>query len=337
MISELILARIDKILSSRRIPGLRYIDDYELTFKSEKHALEARSILQEALLEYELDLSTPKTVVQSLPQALEDTWVGALNQFQISPYGGYFEKEIIRFFDRAFELAQQNPREGVLKYAAGRVTKMTLSEVQITLVEDLLMQCAQVEAGALSFVLASMLKHPARDRIALKRRRALLLQIIENHAPQRHSSEVAWALWACIAMKLSIPQSSVRAALGMEDSICALLLLHAKHCKLINEPKALRSLRDEMNSGALYGPRWLLAYEASVKGWFRFRGPMDYVAQDRNFRLLKNAGVSFYDVSKTTLPAHNAPAARIQVIDTYLSRITTGYGSNAEDEEIEEY
>ena len=331
VISELILARIDKVLSRRRINGLRYMDDYELIFKSEKHALEARSVLQEALLEYELDLSTPKTVIQSLPQSLEDSWVVALNQFQVSPFSSYFETEIIRFFDRAFELAQLNPREGVLKYAAGRVTKMKLTDKQVALAEDLLMQCAHVEAGTLSFVLASMLKYPPKNQVALKRRRTMLLQVIEKHAPQRHSSEVAWALWACIAMKLSIPRAAVKAALGMEDSVCSLLLLHAKEIKLIDEPKDLRRLRDEMNAAALYGPRWLLAYEANVKGWFRFRGVNDYVAQDRNFRFLKSANVSFYDKSKTTLPTYDATGARVKFVDTYLSRIATGYGFKVEE------
>lgn len=336
VISEVILARIDKILSRRRVLGLRYIDDYELTFKSEKHALEARSILQESLLEYELDLSPPKTVVQSLPQALQDSWVAALNQFQVSTDSPYFETQIIRFFDRAFELAQQNPREGVLKYAAGRVTTMTLSEEQIALVEDLLIQCAQVEAGSLSFVLASMLKYPAKHAAGLKRRRTMLLQVVEKHAPQRHSSEVAWAIWACIAMKLSIPRSAVKAALEMEDSICSLLLLHAKDGKLIDEPKGLNPLRHEMNADALYGPRWLLAYEANVKGWFRFRGAKDYVAQDRNFRFLKTANVSFYDVSKTTLPTYNASGVRVRVVDAYLSRIATGYGFKVEEKPDDE-
>jgi hypothetical protein len=342
VISELVLARIDGILGRRRIQGLRYIDDYELTFKSEEQALEARSILQEALLEFELDLSTSKTLIQPLPQPLEDGWVAALNQFQVSPFSGYFETEIIRFFDRAFELAQKNPREGVLKYAAGRVTKMTLSERQVSLVEDLLMQCAQVEAGALSFVLASMLKFQTEDKTSLRRRRTMLLQVIEKHAPQRHSSEVAWAIWASIAMKLSLPRSAVRAALSMEDSICSLLLLHAKESKLVDEPNDLKPLRKEMHADALYGPRWLLAYEANVKGWFRFRGAKDYVAQDRNFRFLKNAGVSFYDEANTLLPTTDAAGARVKVVDTYLSRIATGYGfkvedkPNDEDDEIEE-
>jgi hypothetical protein len=154
----------------------------------------------------------------------------------------------------------------------------------------------------------------------------MLLQIIEKHSPQRHSSEVAWAIWASIAMRLSLPRGAVRAALGMEDSICALLLLHAKQNKLIEEPKDLNRLRNEMHPEALYGPRWLLAYEANVKGWFRFQGAKDYVARDRNFRFLKVAGVSFYDVSKTILPT---TSARVKVVDAYLSRIAKGYGSKS--------
>lgn len=327
VISELILAHIDRILSRRRIHGLRYIDDYELTFRTEKQALEARSLLQEALLEFELDLNTAKTRVQPLPQPLEDGWVAALNLFEVSPFSNYFETEIIRFFDKAFELATQNPHEGILKYAAGRVTNMALSEKNIALVEDLLMQCAQVEAGALAFVLASMLKNSANNSAILKRRRAMLVQLIEKHARQRHSSEVAWAIWACIAMKLPLPRSSVRAALNMEDSICSILLLHARDDKLLEETDDLKELRPELNADALYGPRWMLAYEANVKKWFRFRGAKDYIVHDRNFRLLKNAGVSFYDKTKTLLPASGPFEARVKVVNAYLSRVSHGYGA----------
>src|ERR1017187_20071 len=336
VISELLLARIDKFISSRRIRGLRYMDDYELVFKSEEQALEVRSQLQEALLEFELDLSTAKTTILPLPQILEDGWVSALNLFEMYEGSQYFETQIIRFFDKAFELARLYPREGVLKYAAGRVTKLRLLEKHAELVEHLLMQCAQVETGALSFVLASMLKNPAKNKETQKRRRLMLLQIVETHAPQRHSSEVAWAIWACIAMKLSLPRSVVRAALKMEDSVCALLMLHARESNLVDEPKELQVLSKELKAEALYGPRWLLAYEANIKRWFRFRGAKDYVAQDRNFRFLKKAGVSFYDKSKTILPTIQPSTQRTKVVDDYLSKIAFGYGRKVIDENDEE-
>ena len=259
----------------------------------------------------------------------------------IRPFRGspYFNTQIIRFFDRAFELARSFPHEGVLKYAAGRIAKLNLHNEQVDLVESLLMQCAQVEAGALSFVLASMLKNPPKDSEKKKQRHAMLLRIIDTHAAQRHSSEVAWATWACIAMNLRLPRSAIHAVLQMEDSVCAILALHARRQKLVEKPRDLDALREVMDADALYGPRWLLAYEANIKGWFRFRGAADYVALDRNFRYLKKARVSFYDTSKTVLPEyHSEPERRLSVVDDYLSRIATGYGdeSQSEEEELEE-
>jgi hypothetical protein len=118
----------------------------------------------------------------------------------------------------------------------------------------------------------------------------------------------------------------VRAALRIEDSICALLMLHARELNLLDVPNDLRVLRTEVKADALYGSRWLLAYEANIKAWFRFTGAKDYVAQDRNFRFLKQAGVSFYDESKTILPT-DEPEARDKVVDDYLSRISFSYGT----------
>jgi hypothetical protein len=335
VIAELILTRVDRQLARRRIKGLRYMDDYELVFDSEKQALEARTQLQQALLEYELNLSGDKTAVYPLPQKLEERWVSELNLFPLSERDQYFHTQLIRFFDRAFELAREFPQEGVLKYAAGRIAKLHISGSSIDLVEDLLMQSALVEAGALSLVLLSMLKHQPRNAERRKRRHRMLLQIISSHAPQRHSSEVAWAVWACIAMKLQLSRAATKSVLEMDDSVCALLALHARRVGLIENPSDLTPLRKNMTADDLYGPRWLLAYEANVKGWFQFRGANDYVAKDRNFRHLKSAGVRFYDTSKTLLPEEALPTQRrTRIIEDYLSRITSSYEEQSDDEDV---
>src|SRR5579872_6412217 len=88
-------------------------------------------------------VSTSKTFILPLPQQLEDGWVSTLNHFEVNPVSPYFDIQIIRFFDTAFDLARSHPREGVLKYAAGRVTKMLIPKGNVALVEYLLMQCAQ--------------------------------------------------------------------------------------------------------------------------------------------------------------------------------------------------
>jgi hypothetical protein len=313
---------------------MRYMDDYELVFDSEEQALDARTQLQQALLDYELNLSATKTNVCALPQQLEERWVSELNLFPLAERDRYFQTQLIRFFDRAFELAREFPQEGVLKYAAGRIAKLQITGDQAEVVEDLLMQSALVEAGALSFVLLSMLKHPPRTAERRNRRHRMLQRIINSHAGQRHSSEVAWAVWACIVMKLQLSRSATKAIVSMEDSVCALLALHARRLGLLQNRTDLRPLRDFMSADALYGPRWLLAYEANVKGWFQFRGRKDYVTSDHNFRHLKAAGVTFYDVAKTAVPKAPSPAERLaKVIADYMSRLTSTYDEESDEDE----
>src|SRR6266404_2258130 len=74
LMAELLLSRIDAELEKRNISGLRYVDDYELGFDTEAEALEGLSILQEALLRFELHLNPSKTRILPLPQRIEETW-----------------------------------------------------------------------------------------------------------------------------------------------------------------------------------------------------------------------------------------------------------------------
>jgi hypothetical protein len=48
----------------------------------------------------------------------------------------------------------------------------------------------------------------------------------------------------------------------------------------------------------LYGEQWILAYEASIKGWLSPALGGDNVASDPRFSILKDNGVAFYDEQK---------------------------------------
>ena len=331
VIAEIILSQIDQKLSRRKLHGLRYIDDYELAFDSETYALAALAKLEESLLEFELHLNPVKTKVFCLPQPLEDSWVAELKNMEVVPLSRQVKGQLIRFFDRAFELSRSFPTENVLKYAAGRIGKMRLWRHQQDLVEDLLIQCARVEAGALPAVLASILRRNNRSVKRTKLLKDMLYSIITEHAPQRHSSEVAWSLWACIALKLQLPSKVVRHVLRMEDSVCALLLLHARSLSLLHKPNDLNELKSVSTSQELYGNRWLLAYEGNLKQWLPCLQSGDHVAADNNFALLKKAQVSFFDEKKTQLPDVDESE---ESDDFYFDRYVTDYYST-EDDEIE--
>ena len=54
-----------------------------------------------------------------------------------------------------------------------------------------------------------------------------------------------------------------------------------------------------MTQEGLWGPQWLLSYEANRQGWLPSSGTDDHVLRDPFFGPLKRNGVTFFD---TTAP-----------------------------------
>jgi hypothetical protein len=317
LIAETLLCKVDAELAKQNISGLRYVDDYELVFDSQAAALEGLSLFQEALLEFELHLNPAKTKVLPLPQRIEETWVDALKGFDLNPSSPSFKSQLIHFFDSAFELSHAFPDTGVLKYAAGRIANIRTWKSHFEIAEDLLVQAARVEAGALPVVLNTILRQPAADEARKNRRYNLFLKTIVEHAPQRHSSEVAWSVWGCIAQGFKLSAESLKCVVKMEDSICALAALHARAIGLVESPAELDQLASALTPAELYDSRWMLAYEAAVRGWLAPADWNDFVGDDVNFAKLKAAGVRFYDDSKTALPPLPPPKGKPSVGDTH--------------------
>ncbi len=125
-----------------------------------------------------------------------------------------------------------------------------------------------------------------------------LISIIKDHAPQRHSSEVAWALWILLSLRVTIDADIVPLVLAMEDSVCALLLIEAAKRDLLGKPNSLSTLRRFLSADDLYGSRWMLAYEAIRSGWLLRRGQANYVAQDVHYNFLAQNDVYFFEDSR---------------------------------------
>ena len=125
-------------------------------------------------------------------------------------------------------------------------------------------------------------------------------ELVVNHAPLRHSSEVANALWACLALKLSLRDAAVDAVSKCEDSCTALLALDCQNKGLLAKALDTSLWESQMSAVGLYDEHWLLAYEANIKGWLPNVGGVDHVGADANFSYLKANGVFFYDEGLAT-------------------------------------
>ncbi len=298
IIAEMILSAVDEEFAKRlekeqlTLNGCRAYDDYEFGFTTRADAETAAAILERVLSEYELQLSPSKTNIVELPIPLESEWVSELRSFNFSRRASAWDMR--RFFDRAFELSTLNRGSEVLKYAIQRLRSIEIDEDDWTLFEDLLLQCAIVEPSALPVVVDHL--HFYRDKdypLNTPKIGEVLNILLDAHAPLGHGSEVTWALWGCLLFHLAIESSAATAVTNMDDSFAALLLLQSQDLGLIKDKVNDRNWRASMSVAGLREGQWLLAYEANIQGWIETEG--DHVADDGQFALLKDHGVSFYD------------------------------------------
>jgi hypothetical protein len=143
-----------------------------------------------------------------------------------------------------------------------------------------------------------------RDRIA-----EALSNHLEEHTHLGHTAEIAWVLWGATELKLPLSPQAAAAVSTVEDAIVGLLALRAKLEGVL--PRGLRTSvwRPHMRAEALYGPLWLLAYEANVKGWLPNADGTDFVATDPFFGPLKQQAVSFLDLT----PVATVPRLRLGI------------------------
>ncbi|MBJ8815885.1 RNA-directed DNA polymerase [Citrobacter freundii] len=297
VIAELLMHDVDKNLS-KELPGVkghRFIDDYELSFTSRDEAERAYHILNTNLSEFELALNTKKTQILPLPVRLEEHWVSELRRFQIRENEHSQSVDLEAYFSLSFELYNQYPNESVLQWAISCLRSVNVARNNWSLFQHLLMLCVAPEPACLPFVLEQILLRKRMLPDVLEGELTLLLNnLIVAHAELRHSSEVANALWGCLALRLKINVDAVNKISICRDSCIALLALDCEHQGLTEKALDKSIWEDYLNTDALYGDQWLLAYESNFKGWLKSRKDPMYVEKDPNFSFLKTNKVYFY-------------------------------------------
>ncbi|MEH2360184.1 RNA-directed DNA polymerase [Nostoc sp.] len=307
VIAELILCTTDIELEKRLkntcsypFKGFRYSDDYEFVFQNISDAESALSQIQQVLSEFELTINSEKTKIIELPCSLDSIWVLELSDYKFSENGLAQMQDIIRYFDKAFQLRNEFPGEPVLKYAVARISNINNLDINNwSLLESLLLQSITIEPSTLRDSLSIIQdKKVNKYNINLSLLEEVINFQIYRNAILGHSSEVAWAIWSAMVFDLSINKLATESISKMEDSIVAILALNARKQGQIKESLDTSTWEQFLNEDELYGEQWLLCYEANLQGHL-FKG-VDYVSKDPWFSLLKDNGVTFYG-SKTPL------------------------------------
>jgi hypothetical protein len=310
ILAELIMQRCDDALIAGipKLKGYRFIDDYELSFHTRSEAEGAYHILETSLSEYELALNPKKTQILDLPLPLEAPWATELKLIKLRNLPPAAQAEdLFNYFSRAYALHLEYPEDSVLSFAVARFRQIPVDPSNWQTFQRLLLLCVTPAPATLPYVLEQIIiRKNAGAGPVLMELEEIANQLVETYSTLKHSSEVANAIWACLALGLRLHDRAVKLVSNCDDSVIALLGLDCERNGLVSKPLDKTLWNSHMTADALYDEYWLLAYEANVKGWLPSVTGVDYVAADPNFGFLKANGVSFYDPSQAA-PAQQAP------------------------------
>lgn len=309
VLAELLMHRCDAEIIAQipNIKGHRFIDDYELSFHTRTEAEQTFHVLERILRSYELALNPKKTHIIELPIPFETLWTIELRNQPIRTSRKGQASDIESLINKAFYLHKSYPGEPVLSYAIAKLRNIQLHQGNWELLQRVLLLCITPEPATFPYAIDLIIKSVnAGHAPSIPELHDAINSIIVTHAPQAHSSEVSHALWACIALTLTLAPEAVSALSKAEDSVVALMALDCESRGLLPTHLDKSAWKPHMTHEGLYEEHWLLSYEANIKGWLPTLGGGDHVATDPNFGFLKRKKVYFYDT--TSLAASPIPA-----------------------------
>lgn len=299
VIAELLLAPVDEALTNKYpyLVGFRHMDDYEIACRSRSQAEGVLASLQTFASEYELQLNSFKTDIVDLPTPMMDEWTGTLSAFEFRSTAGEQRRDLLNYFDATFRLSRRFPGRAVTAYALRRLAAqedLLLDNWDIQ--QALTIQAAVGEPGALAHALEVLLAGRERDaELSGELITKALNELVLEHAPLGHHSEVAWSIWAAMAMGYQLAAEATSVISTMDNSIVALLALDARNQNALDPTLDTSRWQAHMTADELHGPHWLLSYEGRIKGWLPSAGGGDHVGADDAFEFLRNNDVFFYD------------------------------------------
>jgi hypothetical protein len=311
LVAETVLTAVDASLRTKlpSLRGFRYLDDYEAAFATRAEAEEAQGHLESALGDFELVVNPFKTYVLELPQPFNATWKRELASLPIrTSTSRQTLNDAIALFSLAAEVSSRHA--GALTYALRKSNAIPINSRNWPTFEGLVWSAVSVEPTTMAIALDLLHVKAATAGARVRKDAAaeVIEALIKRHAPLRNASEVAWALWAAIDLDVSLSAEAAADVSAMEDDIVALLALDA-NARGRFPGGALDTDGWEALVGysrALKSDHWLLAYEATQKGWLTSAAPR--VAADPFFSLLLRHGVYFYELAPTRDP-FTGPAA----------------------------
>ncbi|MGF6774873.1 RNA-directed DNA polymerase [Paraburkholderia sp. GAS334] len=306
IIAELVGVAVDLELRKRLgfwPKGYRHVDDFCLCFDTENDAAQAYSKLSESLATFELKVNIQKTKIVRVSEFQYDSWVHEFDSFAFSTGKVAQRRDLHRFFDVAFALAQRFDDENVMQYALRRVETEIVKSKNWDVFAAYLMRCMDAYPNTIPtcvMIIDTYNRYWPATSFDPEAWHAFVSNQVALHAPIERHSEVAWLLWLSLRLNLKLRTVAVRMLEQMQSSVCLLLALALEAKGLLQSKLARNRMPRHTMTEDLYGENWLLAYEGAAQGWLK--SAVNLVKTDRYFGKLMEQGITFLDLSREPEP-----------------------------------
>lgn len=302
ILSELIASEVE-VMVADAMPDfeqrtVRYVDDMLIGLRETETPSAVLSALSTALYEFELELNAEKTEAKGLGQSHSPEWIHYVRTFELSAKSSRQRDDLDSFFEQAFFLADANPRENVLLFAAKRAASFEISADNIQHFVRWLLYSARRSPSCLSFVAEHLASLNATDILSGDEIAAYILQQIPLKAEAAHTDEVAWLLFWAREVKLNLPAEALEVVTSLRSSAVAMLTLDLQQRALITGKLNVATWKAATTSEGLRSELWLVAYEATKKGWWPKKVATGFITGHQFFGDIWAKDIEFYDPDK---------------------------------------
>jgi hypothetical protein len=307
IVSELIATDLE-VTARRAIPDLeqravRYVDDLIVGLEDSETSDAILAKLSAALYEYELDLNADKTAVHGIGFGHSPEWVHFIRSFDVSIHVGRQREDLDSFFEQALHLADANPRENVLLFAAKRAATFKIQTENWNHLVRWFLYISRRSSTCLSFVVQHLsVSHVTGTFLPLDEVRTYIHRQLPSRAEAAHTAEVAWLIFWARELGVTLEPSVLQRAVALRSSACALLVLDMITRGLIAGKLDTSFWEGFSNANGLKSEMWLVSYEATRKAWWPKSKGSAYITSHPYFAELWSRDVQFYESARKSRP-----------------------------------
>lgn len=304
IISEIVGTSVDIFLREKlgKWPsGLRYVDDFYLFFEDYSEAVLALNKLNNSLSEFELKMNGSKTKIIPCEKLMEDAWTHSFSDYELSPDRIKQRRQITRYFDMAFSMAEREPEQNVMQFAIRKMQSEIIKKDNWPVFEAFLLRSALAYPNTIqdvALIADTYLRYGYPLQISPRGWRGVINNIICEHASAKHESEVSWALWLAARMGVQINGDAVRAI--EQSNLGSVPILLSLHLESIGKLKKRIDRNQLPEHSTFNSEHWLLCYEGSVQGWINHLDPN--TKTQSGFSWLESKNIKFFDINRLPEP-----------------------------------